>query len=84
LNFGNRRLRAPDELRGVEGFMQITNVNQVVRHAGALDGRRLGGAEVESAIHLHRVHGDDFAADFFREREGDLGFSNRCRPGDEN
>jgi hypothetical protein len=47
--------------------VQVADVNEVMRHAGAFGGRRLGGADVESAINLHGIGGDDFAADFFRE-----------------
>jgi hypothetical protein len=84
LDFRDGQLRAADELRGVEGFGQIAEVNQVMRHAGAVGGRRLGRADVESAIHLHGVGGDDFAAELFRERERDCGFANGSRPGNEN
>ena len=83
LDFCNSLLREPDELRGVKRLVQIADVNQVMRHAGAFGGRRLGGADVQAAIDLHRVHGDDFAADFFRERQRGFRFAHGGRPGEE-
>ena len=38
---------------------RVGDVDQVVRHRGPLGGRRLGGADVEAAVHLHRVDRDD-------------------------
>src|ERR1019366_7542454 len=83
LDFGHRLFREANELRCVEGFVQIANVNEVMRHAGAFGRRWLGRADVQPAINLHRVGGDDFATDFFRERECNCRFSNRRRPGEE-
>ena len=75
-------LREPDELRGVKGLGQVADVDQVMRHAGAFGGRRLGRADVESAIHLHGIGGNDFAADLFGEMQRDLGFADGGRAGD--
>jgi len=75
LDFFDRLLREADELRGVEIFRQVADVNEVMRHAGALGGRRFGRADVESAINLHGIHRDDFAAEFFREAQGDFRFT---------
>ena len=80
----NRLLREPDELRSVKIFRQFADVNQVMRHARALGWRRLGRPDVESAIDLHRIGGDDFAADFFGKQKGDFRFSDRSRPGQKN
>ena len=77
-------MRQPGELRGIEGPGQIADVNEVMRHAGAVGGRRLGRAEVESAIDLHGIGGNDFATEQFRDAQGDSRFSNRSRPGDQN
>ena len=83
LDFHRGAMREPGELRGVERFGQIADVNQVMRHAGAFGGRRFGRADVESAIDLHRVHGNDFAADAFGELQRDLGFADGGWAGDE-
>ena len=50
-----QRLRARD--RPV--FDGIGDVDQMVRHRGALGGRRLGRPDVHPAVHLHRVERDD-------------------------
>ena len=78
LDIRNGPLRVPDKLGGIKSFVQIADIQQVVRHAGAFAGRGFGRADVESAIDLHGIDGDDFAADFFRERQRDGGFT-RCR-----
>ena len=84
LDFRDGDFREPDELRGVEGSGQIADVNEVMRHAGAVGGRWLGRADVESAIDLHGIGGNDFTAELFREAQGDFGFAGGGRTGDEN
>src|ERR1019366_2864802 len=56
---------------------------EVMRHPGTVGGRRLGRADVETAIDLHGIHGTNFPAELLCERERDFGFSNGSRPGDE-
>src|ERR1043166_2625087 len=51
--------------------------------ADAIFRRRLGRAEIEPAINLHGINGNNFAADFFGQREGETGFSDRRRTGEE-
>ena len=82
LDFRHGAMREPGELRGVERFGQIADVNEVMRHAGAVGGRWLGRADVESAIDLHGIGGDDFTAELFREAQGDFGFADGGRAGD--
>ena len=53
-----------------------------MRHAGAVGGRWFGRADVESAINLHGIDGDDFAAEFFGEPQRDFGFADGGRAGD--
>ena len=83
LDFRHGAMREPGELRGVERFGQIADVNEVMRHAGAVGGRRFGRADVESAIDLHGIGGNDFAAELFREAQGDFRFADGGRAGDE-
>lgn len=45
---------------GVEDLVWLYYVNQVVRHAPALGQRGFGRADVEAAVDLSRVGGDDF------------------------
>ena len=47
----------------------VAHVDEVMRDAGPLGGRGLGGADVHAAVHLHRVHRDDLDV---VERLGDL------------
>ena len=58
-NFSDRpdRLLAP-AARGIAA-VRIDDIDQVMRHGRALGGARLGGADVEAAIHLRRVHRHD-------------------------
>jgi len=51
-------------------------------HTGAVGGRRFGRADVESAIDLHGIRGDDFAVKLFRKALGDFRFPDGGRAGD--
>jgi hypothetical protein len=59
-------------LRGIEWRGEFSYVDQMVRDTAAFLRGGLGSAEVESAIDLHGIDGDDFAIQFFGERERDL------------
>ena len=84
LNFLHRSLGAADKLRRIERLVQIDDINQVVGHTLALCRSGLGGADVESTINLHGIHGDNFAADFFSQQQGNFGFANGGRTRQEN
>jgi len=47
------------KLGGAVGLQRIADVDEVVRHGGALVGRGLGGANVHAPVHQGRVHADD-------------------------
>src|SRR5690606_1661175 len=49
------------------------------RHAPALLRRRLGGADVHAAVHLHRIAADDFAAERLRDVEAEGRLAHRRR-----
>ena len=60
---------------------RVGDVDQVVRHRGPLGARRLGGADVDAAVHLHRVERDDLdVAERSRERERERRLAGRGRP----
>ena len=61
------RRASRDVAAGVVGDVGRDHVEQVVRHARALLGRRLGGADVHVAVDLHRVGVHDLAAEAHRE-----------------
>ena len=46
-------------------------------------GGRFGGADVEAAIDLHGIDGNDFAADALGELQSDFGFADGGWAGDE-
>jgi hypothetical protein len=46
-----------------------------MRDASPLVRRRLRRADVQTAIHLHGIDGDDLAADLFREGKGHGGLA---------
>ena len=54
----------------------------MMRHAGAFGGGRFGGADVQAAIDLHGIDGNDFAADLFRQSQGDGRFPDGGRARD--
>jgi hypothetical protein len=54
----------------------------MVRDALALCGGRFGCSDIEAAIDLHRIDGDDFAAKGLREMKCERGFSTGCWAGD--
>src|ERR1017187_644584 len=83
LDLHDSLMREPGELRGVERFGQVADVNEVMRHAGAVGGRWLGRADVESAIDLHGIGGNDFTAELPGKAQGDFRFSDGGRAGDE-
>src|SRR4029077_19022875 len=57
------------EARSVERLVGVDQIQAVVGHPLALDGRWLGRADVEVAIGLSRVGGDDLRADALGELE---------------
>ena len=69
--------RAAGELAGRVALGGIENVDEVVRHPGALGERRLGGADVEPAVDLQRVGVDDLSAQSLGESERQRALS-RC------
>ena len=50
---------------------RLDDVEQMMRHGGAVCGRRLGGADVHAAIDRHRVERDDFGVESLGERDAD-------------
>jgi len=55
----------------------------MMRHALPFLCRGFGRADVQAAIDLHRIDGDDFAADPLCQRQRSAGFSNGSRAGDD-
>ena len=55
------RPRTAPVFRGRKVLGRISNVDEVVRHEPLLLRRRLGAADIEAAIHLEAVAGDDLA-----------------------
>ena len=53
-----------EEFLDVEGFGEVDDVDEVVRDALAFFEGGFGCADVESAVDLHGVDGDDFAVEF--------------------
>ena len=70
LDVGDRGARRVLEARDRPVLGRVGDVDQVVRHRGPLGGGRLGGPDVEPAVHLHRVDRDDLdVAERARDRE---------------
>ena len=81
LDFRRRRARQPDKSRRVKRLLQTRHINQMMPHPPQLLRPRFGRADVQSPIDLHGVHGNDLAADPFRQRQGDRRFARRRRAG---
>jgi hypothetical protein len=60
------------ESGGIERLGQVHHINQVMGHAGTLLRRGFGRADVQPAIDLHGIHGDDLAAELLGEPRGDF------------
>ena len=80
---GDRGLREPGELRGVKHLVEFDHINQMMRHRSSLFRGRLGGSDVQAAIDLHCIDGNDFAVEAPGQREGHGGFANGGWAGDE-
>ncbi len=78
----NRRARHRDEFRDVERLVGHANIYKVMRHAAALLGSRLRGADIHPAVQLTRLGSDDFGAEPLRERHRDRGLPGSGRPHD--
>jgi hypothetical protein len=59
---------------------RIDQVDQVVRHLRALDGRGLGRADVHAAVHQRRVHAHDFRGQARSEPHRQRRLAARGRP----
>jgi hypothetical protein len=66
LNVGNGNVREFGKPRGVERLAHFHQINQMVANALPFLGGRFGRADVQSAINLHRIDGNDFASDSLR------------------
>ena len=64
--------RPAGELAGRPALVRVEDVDQVVRHPGALFRPRLGRADVESAIDLQGVGVDDLPRQLLGKRHGEL------------
>ncbi|MFN8091322.1 MAG: hypothetical protein U0599_03665 [Vicinamibacteria bacterium] len=73
----------PRELGGRVALARVGDVEQVVRDRGALGRARLRGPQVEPAIDLLAVAGDDLAAALAREAQRESRLAGRGRPGDD-
>ena len=60
---------------GGEGLVGRGDVEQVVRDAGALVGRGLGGADLQAAVDGDGIAGDDLAGELLGKVEGEGGFA---------
>ena len=68
-----------DEARRRIRLRRIEDVDQVVRDARAIGGRRLRRADVHAAIHLRGIDGDDLAAEALGERQRERTLARRGR-----
>ena len=59
-NLGNQKGGVLHEGGGAVGLPGLADVNEMVRHRGALSGRGLGGANVHAAVDQRRIDADDF------------------------
>lgn len=66
-----------DKLSSVECLAKFGNVDQVMRDAGTFLRRRFCGADIQSAIDLHRIRGNDFSGSFSGQLHGQVGLSHR-------
>jgi hypothetical protein len=83
VDVGDGGVREAGELGGVEVVGELTDVDEVVRDTAALGGGGFGGAEVEAAIDLHGIDGDDFGVELFGEAKRDGGFTDGGGTGEE-
>ena len=82
-DFVNCGMRKAGKLSRVERGVDISDINQVMGEAATFGGGRFGRPDVQAAINLHRIDGNDFAAELFGEQQGDLGFAGRGGAGEQ-
>lgn len=83
MNVRHGLLGQGDKLRRVESLGQADDVDEMMWHPLAFGQTRFAGADIEPAINLHGVHGNDFAVKLFSEKKRYLGFAGRGSAGDE-
>ncbi len=79
----DRGTRHRDELRDVEGLVGGAHVDKMMRHAAALLGGWLRGADIHPSIELARIRVDDFGAESLGNRHRDRGLAGSGRAYDE-
>jgi hypothetical protein len=78
----DRTIRCSGIGNGVDILVRIDYVDQVVSHALALFGRRLGGPDVETTVDLDAVGAHELAVKGSGQADGGFGLACRGRPGD--
>ena len=67
LNVIDRRCRKPSIKCGVEFFIGIHDIDQMMAHTLLIVHRRLAGADIHVTIYLLRIGIDDLAVDALRQ-----------------
>src|ERR1039457_1775171 len=68
---------------GGEGFIGLGDVDQVMRDAGAIFTRRLGGANFKVPIYSNRIATDNLSEEPLSERDGESGLPRGRRSEDD-
>ena len=75
--------RQSGESPRIERLAHLDHINQMMRHALPFVRRWFGGADVESAIDLHGIDGNDLAVEPLGQRQRHRGLAHGSRAGDE-
>ena len=75
--------RQSQEAGGIKRLIAVHHIDEMMRDRGALSRGRFRGANVQTAINLHRIGGDNFTAELLGEQQGNLGLTHCGRAPDE-
>ena len=79
----DRGQRLPDEIGGGELLFRRSDIEKMVRHELSHLGRRFVGADVETAVNLHRIAGDDLAPEPQGQVHTGSALAHACRTQDD-
>ena len=68
----------------MKGFLRFQTVYQVMGDALLLFGPDFGGPDIHMPVDLHGIRGDDFSAHRMSQPDGETGFPDRRRTGQNN
>jgi len=83
LDLSHQFLRPTHELEGGECLRGVADVEKMMGNGPPFRRGRLARPDIQAPVDLHGIGGDDFTAELFREAQGDFGFADGGRAGDQ-